>query len=93
MRKTYKAIIENDSEKIKILYLEPWGEDYVMKPKDIFEIIEDEVENVYFHIVFGESISVYVEGNRHSYPRVYQDGEELELGHNRELLKNCKIPN
>jgi hypothetical protein len=84
----YKVVVSNDSDELKTLMLEPWGEDYVMKPKDEFEIIEEDVEDVYFHIVYSDYIAVYVEGTGNSYPRVYQNGEELECGHNRELLEN-----
>ena len=86
MKIPYKVIVSNRSEDIKILWLEPWGEDYVMKPKDEFEIVEEKEEDVYFHTVFGESIWVYVEGKGNIYPTVYQNGEEIEIGHNRELL-------
>lgn len=66
------------------LMLEPWGEDYGMLPNDKFEIIEKEAEEgFYFHILFGEKyIWVYAEGTGEIYPRVYQNGEELECGHN-----------
>ncbi len=87
-KSVYKVVVANDSDDLKTLMLEPWGEDYVMKPKDVFEIIEEDVEDVYFHVaVYSDYIAVYVEGNRNSYPRVYQDGEELDCGHNRELLE------
>lgn len=65
--------------------LEPWGEDYGMMLNDTFEIIEEEAEeSFYFHIDFGdEYIRVYAEGPGNAYPRVYQNGEQLECGHNR----------
>ncbi|HMS42971.1 MAG TPA: hypothetical protein PKE69_22270 [Pyrinomonadaceae bacterium] len=85
MKKKYKVVIENDSEKFKTLMLEPWGEDYGMMSKDVFEIIEEEeIEDIYFHIQFGEKyITVYVEGTSNSYPRIYQNGKELDCGYNR----------
>ena len=80
----YKVVVTNDSEEQKTLVLEPWGEDYGMMPHDTFEIIEHEAgEDFYFHIDFGEYITVYAEGSGGIYPRVYQNGEELECGHNR----------
>lgn len=90
MKRPYKVVISNDSDVLKTLMLEPCGEDYVMKPKDVFEIIEEDVEDVHFHVaVYSDYIAVYVEGNSYSYPRVYQGGEQLEIGYNRELLENA----
>ena len=93
-RKTvYKVVVTNDSEERKTLVLEPWGEDYGMMPHDTFEIIEKEAEEgFYFHIDFGEYITVYAEGPGNALPRVYQNGEELECGHNRFLDEKIQQP-
>lgn len=66
------------------LVIEPWGADYGMMPKDKFEIIEDEAaDDFYFHIIFEEkNILVWVEGAGSDYPKVCQNGEELQCGHN-----------
>ncbi len=84
MKRRVKIIIENDSEIFKTLYLEPWGEDYGMNPKDKFEIIENEAtENFYFHIVCNHDFLVWAEGQNDAYPRVYKNGQELICGYNR----------
>lgn len=64
--------------------IEPWCVEYGMMPKDKFEIIEEEAEDdFYFHIMLEEkNIFDCAEGSEGAYPRVCQNGEELEFGHN-----------
>jgi hypothetical protein len=83
---TLRIKISNDRDSFVTLMLEPWGEDYGMFPKDEFEIVgEDADETCYFHIVYGEKdIQVYAEGKANYYPRIYQNGIELDCGHNRQ---------
>ena len=83
---TLRIKISNNHPSFITLSLEPWGEDYGMFPNDEFEIIaEDADETCYFHIVYEDKvIFVYAEGKANYYPRVYQNGEELDCGHNRQ---------
>ena len=84
-----KIIVRNYSDEPRTLYLEPWGEDYVMMPKDEFEIVEQNPnENFHFQIDFNDDILVWAEGQNDAYPRVYLKGEELLCGHNRFWDKN-----
>ena len=54
-----------------------------MMPKDEFEIIADNTDKgFYFHVVFNKDIQVFAQGQS-DYPGIYQDGKELETGHNR----------
>jgi hypothetical protein len=82
---TIRIKISNDRSSFITLSLEPWGEDYGMFPNDEFDIIADDAdETCYFHIGYDEKvIYVYAEGNANYYPRVYQNGKELDCGHNR----------
>lgn len=83
MKRIFKIVIENDSDKPKILYLEPWGEDYGMMPHDKFEIIEEKAnEDFYLQVIFNKDILVWAEGQNDAYPRVYLHGKELVCGHN-----------
>lgn len=83
--KNPKIKVSNGFQKPIILCTEPWATEYGMMPKDEFEIIaEDAKDDFYFHIAFdNERITVYVEGKGASYPQIYQDGELLDYGHNR----------
>ncbi len=83
---TQKIRVTNDRSSFTTLSLEPWGEDYGMFPKDEFEIIAANVEDTfYFHVCYhDEYILVYAEGDENSYPRIYQNGNILSCGHNRQ---------
>lgn len=88
MGKTEKILIANYSDKPLLMMLEPWGEDYTLKPKEGFEIITEDCGADFYYSVSYENawIAVYVEGgSRNEYPRVYSKGVELECGYNREL--------
>jgi hypothetical protein len=78
--------VSNDNSFFVTLMLEPWGEDYGMNPKDEFEIVAESVEETfYFHVSCdGKYINVFAEGDRYSYPRIFQNGTELTCGHNRQ---------
>jgi hypothetical protein len=83
MNRTVKIRVSNDVSEPITLWLEPWGADFGMMPKDEFEIIaENADEEFYFHLVFDKNIQVYAEGQS-DYPGIYQKGKELETGHNR----------
>ncbi len=53
MKGRVKIIVENDSESSKTLYLEPWGEDYGMNPKDKFEVVENQATENFHSILFA----------------------------------------
>ena len=78
--------ITNDRSTFVTLSLEPWGEDYGMFPNNEFEIIGEETDSTcYSHVCYFDTyIAVYAEGKANYYPRVYQNGELLDCGHNRQ---------
>lgn len=86
MKQSVKIKVTNDFSEPVTLFLEPWGADFGMMPNDEFEIIaENADEEFYFHFVFNKDIKdiqVYAKGQS-DYPGVFQDGKELETGHNR----------
>lgn len=92
MSRNQKIIIRNDFQKPLILCVEPWATEYGMLPNDEFEIIsEDTKDDFYFHIVLNnERIIIFVEGGEVDYPQIYQDGEMLDFGHQRDLLEQIK---
>lgn len=83
---TTRIGIINDSsnQSSRVVYVEPWGEDYTLLPGEELEIIADSnaKEMPWFNVVesYGAT-SVYCE-NTSEYV-VLQDGRELECGHNR----------
>jgi hypothetical protein len=84
MKRSVKIMVQNDFPEPVTLWLEPWGADFGMMPKDEFEIIaENADEEFYFHVVFNKDfVRVYAEGQS-DYPRIFQNGIELEIGRNR----------
>ena len=83
MKRSMKIKVSNDFPEPITLWLEPWGADFGMMSEDEFEIIADNTDKeFYFHVVFNKDIQVYAEGQS-DYPRIYQNGIELETGHNR----------
>lgn len=80
--------ISNDFQKPIVLCVEPWATEYGMMPNDEFEIVaEDAKDDFYFNIVFGdERVTIFVEEEGASFPQIYQDGELLDYGHNRNLV-------
>ncbi len=91
MNRNQKIVVTNDFQKPIILCIEPWATEYGMMPNNEFEIISEDVkDDFYFHIVFeNERITIFVEGGGgENYPQIYQDGELLNYGHQRELVEN-----
>ena len=83
MKKAARIKVSNNFPETIVLFLEPWGEDYWMKPKDEFEIIVKNIgEDFYFHVVFDEDVTVYAEGQVTDIG-VYQNEKLLQYGHNR----------
>lgn len=83
MKRNVKITVSNNSLKPITLWLEPWGADFGMMPKDEFEIIAENADKeFYFHVVINEDIQIYAEG-KSDYPGIYQRDLELETGHNR----------
>ncbi|MFJ7278452.1 hypothetical protein [Kitasatospora sp. NPDC098663] len=85
-----KIRLNNDNEKILGIWVEPWGEDYWMNPKEQFTITTETPEGVHsdeapFEVVFhDQGVSLYV---NIGYEAVVTDqsGSELGCGHQRPL--------
>lgn len=90
MRKLRKIRLNNDTEKVLGIWVEPWGEDYWMKPEEQFTIATDAPEGADsaeapFDVVFHDQ-GVSVEVNT-GYEAVVHDrsGAALICGHQRPL--------
>jgi hypothetical protein len=83
---TQRIRVTNESSNFVTLWIEPWATDFGMFPNDEFEIVAMETdETFYFHTTYQDKdIIVYpVEGSG-TYPTVYQNGNALSTGHNRQ---------
>ncbi len=83
----HKLSFSNDLSSPVTLWLEPWGEDYVMLPAQTFEVVaQGTTEGFYFHVAYrAENIQIYAEGSSESV-LILQNGELLECGHNRQKI-------
>jgi hypothetical protein len=85
-RTTAKIGVRNspDSSCSRVVYVEPWGEDYTLRPGEQLEIIaRGGASPPWFHVVESDGVtSVYVEGDGEDFA-VWQDGRRIECGHNR----------
>jgi hypothetical protein len=82
----HKLHVTNDLPAVITLWLEPWGEDYIMLPDETFEVVaKGTAAEFYFHVIYNAAdIKVYAEGSCDAIS-MFQDGRQLECGHNRAL--------
>ncbi|MEU2455071.1 hypothetical protein ABZ605_33920 [Streptomyces sp. NPDC012765] len=85
-----KIRLHNDNKKVLGVWVEPWGEDYWMKPEDQFTIVTDTPEDVHsdeapFEVVFhDQGVSVHV--NIGYEAAVYDHaGNKVDCGHQRPI--------
>lgn len=80
----HRIKVSNDRSSFATLWLEPWGEDYLMSPGDEFEVVAvDAEEGFYFHLAYDEKgIQVYAEGVA-TRVSVYQNSKLLSCGYSR----------
>jgi hypothetical protein len=85
---TSKIAFSNESNRPRIIWIEPWGADFTLLNKEEIEIVVTDAKAVpWFHVLEHDDCSqVYVEGVdlmncRH---KVLQGEKELQIGHNRQ---------
>jgi hypothetical protein len=73
-----------DSSRSRVVYVEPWGEDYTLRPGEELEIVAwGESVPPWFNVVEGDTAtSVYVEGDCKEFA-VHQAGQQIQCGHKR----------
>ena len=85
--------IWNDRPCLHIVWIEPWGEDYTMLPKQKLVVTTtgpDSDSGPWFALVETEgNTQVYVE--RGAYPQVEVDGVPVECGHNRQAAQAAGV--
>ncbi|MFJ5117967.1 hypothetical protein [Kitasatospora sp. NPDC088548] len=83
-----KIRLSNDTEKTLGIWVEPWGEDYWMKPNEKFTIVTDtpkdtDPDEAPFEVVFHDQ-GASVWANIGYQPTVYDhSGNEVDCGHQR----------
>jgi hypothetical protein len=84
--------VQNSTEKPRILWVEPWAEDFTLLAGEELEIIaRSTTEQPWFHIVeWPESSQVYLEGVSKDY-EVLQNGIHLGCGHNRKAARDAGL--
>ena len=93
MKQQVAISIWNDRPTLHIVWIEPWGEDITMLPKQrliVRTMGSDKESGPWFALVETEgNTQVYVE--RGDYPQVEVDGVIVECGHNRQAAKDAGI--
>jgi hypothetical protein len=79
-----RIVIENSTNRPRIAWVEPWGEDYTLLSKERLEIIaRGDSESPWFHVVeYDQGAQIWIEGS--SDYDVVQNGIKLECGHQRQ---------
>ena len=77
--------IWNSTKRLRIVWVEPWAEDYTLLPEEKLEIaVVDDLVQPWFCVVEWENSSqVYIQTMSSEY-EVTQDGKRLQCGHNRD---------
>jgi hypothetical protein len=85
MNYSAKAAVENATDRPRIVWVEPWGEDFTLLPKEKLEVIaRNGSEPLWFHVIeHREGTQVYIEGYTNDY-EVIQNGRPLHCGHQRQ---------
>ena len=81
----------NNTKRPRIVWLEPWGEDFTLLSGEQLEIVcRADSGQPWFHVVeHEESTQVYIESG--DYPEVLQNGQRLECGHNRQVARDAGL--
>jgi hypothetical protein len=79
-----KLAVQNKTGIPRIVWLEPWAEDYTLLPGETVEFVSrSNSELPWFHLdEWPESTQVYLQAG--DYPVVHSNGVRLQCGHNRE---------
>jgi hypothetical protein len=82
---TAKLGIWNSTKRLRIVWVEPWAEDFTLLPKERLEItVTDESVQPWFCVVERpDSSQAYIESGGSDY-EITQEGKRLECGHNRQ---------
>jgi hypothetical protein len=84
--------IENSTARPRIVWVEPWAEDFTLLPGEQLEIVaRNHSEQTWFSLVeWPESTQSYLEAVVNEF-EVRQDGRRLECGHNRKAAQDAGL--
>jgi hypothetical protein len=87
-----KLGVSNQTKQPRIVWVEPWAEDFTLLPGEELEIVcRGDTEQPWFCVVENQdSTQVYVESG--GYPDVLQNGQRLKCGYNRQAAKDAGLP-
>jgi hypothetical protein len=89
--------VENDTDRPRIVWVEPWGEDYTLLPKERLEIVvQSTLETPWFNVIeHADSTQVYIEGqSNEGQPNDYdalQMGKKILCGHRRQAALDAGL--
>ena len=82
------ASFTNDQKSPVTIAIEPWGDDYTLKPGETFDILVNDDQHPWPAVILSENgdVQLYIENvqNRAIAIQVCHKGIVLEGGHNRE---------
>ena len=83
---TAKFVVTNDYKSSRVVYVEPWGEDYTLSAGESIEVIAvDNASAPWFNVIESDKGTLlYIEGGASDF-MVYQGETRLQCGHNRGL--------
>jgi hypothetical protein len=86
-----KLAMSNSTNRPRIVWVEPWGEDYTLMPgEELLITAEDTAEQPWFHVVeLADSSQVYIEAGGAF--QVLQGSRRLECGHNRHAAQEAGL--
>ncbi len=87
-----RIVIENDTDRPRTVWVEPWGEDFTLLPKEKLEIIaRNDAEQPWFQVdEFGRRCKVYLETIVNDY-EVVQSGVVIQCGHQRQVAMDAGL--
>jgi hypothetical protein len=95
-----KIGVSNDEAQLRVIWVEPWADDYTLLPGESLEIhVHTPVGQPWFNVVaHGRHTQVYVEVppsdlmNARIRIEVYQGTQLLQPGHNRQAAIDAGVP-
>jgi hypothetical protein len=86
-----KIGVTNSTARPRIVWVEPWAEDYTLMPgEELVITAQDNADQPWFHVVeWPESTQIYIEAGGAF--EVLQGGRRLECGHNRQAARAASL--
>lgn len=80
---TKLGVANHDKLRPRVVIIEPWGEDYTLRPGEAIEIVVSGDAPAWFNVAEHEGATgIWIEGGGSEFI-VMQDGQQVVCGHNR----------